>query len=62
MKLLTEYIERALQLEELAAGEADSEFKTQLLRQADAYRKLATKRADQYGLPPLSPPPQKEAD
>jgi len=56
MKLLTEYIERALQLERLAAGEQDSAFKTQLLNQAAAYRKLATRRAEQYGMPAPSRP------
>jgi hypothetical protein len=57
MKLLTEYLERALQLESLADGEADSTFRTELLKQAAAYRKLASKRAEQYGLPNPSPPP-----
>jgi hypothetical protein len=57
MKLLTEYLERALQLESLADGEADSTFRTELLKQAAAYRKLAFKRAEQYGLPNPSPPP-----
>lgn len=56
MKLLTEYLERAVNLERLAAGEQDSTFKTQLLNQAAAYRKLAAKRATEYGLPPPSPP------
>lgn len=55
MKLLTEYLERALQLEALAASEPVSAFKDQLLKQAQAYRKLAAKRAEQYGLPPPSP-------
>jgi hypothetical protein len=56
MKLLTEYLDRAVSLERLAAGEQDSTFKDQLLNQAAAYRKLAAKSADQYGLPPPSPP------
>ena len=56
MKLLTEYLERAANLERLAAGEQDSNFKAELLNQAAAYRKLAAKRARQYGLPPPSPP------
>jgi hypothetical protein len=56
MKLLTEYLERAVNLERLAAGEQDSEFKAELLNQAESYRKLAAKRAEQYGLPPPSPP------
>ncbi|MCP3395462.1 hypothetical protein NLM27_42955 [Bradyrhizobium sp. CCGB12] len=56
MKLLTEYLERAVQLEGLAAHEPNSAFKSQLLQQAGAYRKLAGKRAKDYGLPPPSPP------
>jgi hypothetical protein len=56
MKLLTEYLERAVNLERLAAGEQDSNFRAELLNQAAAYRKLAAKRARQYGLPPPSPP------
>jgi hypothetical protein len=56
MKLLTEYLDRAVSLERLAAGEQESTFKDQLLDQAAAYRKLAARRADQYGLPPPSPP------
>ena len=56
MKQLTEYLERAVSLERLAAGEQDSTFKDQLLNQAAAYRKLAARRAEQYGLPAPSPP------
>ena len=48
MKLLTEYLERAVSLEQFAAGEQDSKFKEDLLRQAAAYRKLAAKRASDY--------------
>lgn len=56
MKLLTEYLERAVSLERLAANETDPTFKQQLLVQAAAYRKLAARRAEQYGLPAPSPP------
>jgi hypothetical protein len=56
MKLLTEYLDRAVMLESLAANEPDSNFKTQLLDQAAAYRKLAARRAERYGLPLPSPP------
>jgi hypothetical protein len=55
VKLLTEYLERAVQLEQMAEQEPDSAFKDQLLAQAEAYRKLAAKRAESYGLPPPSP-------
>jgi hypothetical protein len=56
MKLLTEYLERAVNLERLAANEPDSKFKAELLNQAAAYRKMAAIRAEQYGLPPPSLP------
>jgi hypothetical protein len=56
MKLLTEYLERAVSLERLAAAEQDSKFKNGLISQAAEYRKLAAKRAKDYGLPPPSPP------
>lgn len=54
MKLLTEYLERAVQFEALAANEADSAFKAELLKQAREYRRLAAKRAKELGLPPPS--------
>lgn len=56
MKLVTEYLERAVQLEALARDEKDEHFKASLLSQADAYRKLAAKRAEESGLAlPLFP-------
>jgi hypothetical protein len=45
-----------VQLEALAADESDPVFKGQLLGQANAYRKIAAKRAEDYGLPRPSPP------
>jgi hypothetical protein len=56
MKMLVEYLERAVALEKLSATEPNDAFKAELLRQAAAYRELAAKRADEYGLPPPSPP------
>jgi hypothetical protein len=56
MKLLTEYLDRAINLERLAADEPDSKFKAELLNQAAAYRTLAARRAQKFGLPPPSPP------
>src|SRR4051794_704685 len=56
VRLLTEYLDRAVQLERLASSETETAFKEQLLKQAAAYRKLAAKRAEEYGLPPPSPP------
>jgi hypothetical protein len=51
MKLLTDYLERALNLEHLAEGEHDESFRAQLLGQAAAYRRMAAKRAEEFGLP-----------
>jgi hypothetical protein len=55
MKQLTEYLDRAVSLECLAADEQDPGFKAELLNQAAAYRNLAARRAKRYGLPPPSP-------
>jgi hypothetical protein len=62
MKLLTEYLERAVNLERLAEGEQDERFRTELLTQARAYRNMAAKRAKEYGLPPPSEPETKNFD
>jgi hypothetical protein len=56
MKMLNEYIERALQFERLAAVETDEKLKAELKQQATAYRKLVADRASRYGLPAPSPP------
>jgi hypothetical protein len=56
LKVLNEYLDRAVQLESLAKGEPDCSFRTKLLTQASAYRKLAAKRASDLGLPAQSPP------
>jgi hypothetical protein len=56
MKMLLEYLDRAVELEKLAATERNETFKAELLKQASAYRDLAAKRAEEYGLPPPSPP------
>jgi predicted nuclease of restriction endonuclease-like RecB superfamily len=52
VRLLTEYLERAVQLENQAASEPDPTFREQLFEQAKSYRQLAASRAQQYGLPP----------
>jgi hypothetical protein len=62
MKLLTEYLEHALQFERLAAQEGNSELKALFESQAAAYRKLVAERAQRYGLPPPSQPPQQELE
>jgi hypothetical protein len=56
MKMLVEYLERAVELEKLVATEPNDVFRAELLKQALAYRELAAKRAEEYGLPPPSPP------
>jgi hypothetical protein len=56
MKMVAEYLEKALDFERLAAIETDSKLKAKLLEQANAYRKLAAARAKKQGLP--FPPPQ----
>ncbi|MBR0793788.1 hypothetical protein JQ615_00100 [Bradyrhizobium jicamae] len=59
MKMLTEYLERAVEFEKLAAAEENNAFRAELLKQAAAYRKLAAQRAERYGLPMPSPPENK---
>lgn len=56
LKQLTDYLERAVALERLAADEQDLTFKSQLLNQAAAYRNLAAQKANEFGLPAPSPP------
>ena len=56
MKMIAEYLEHALQFEKMARDETDAGLKEQLVKQAQAYRKLATERAQRLGLP--TPPLQ----
>jgi hypothetical protein len=52
MKLIAEYLETAIKFQAMADNEKkNSELKTALEKQAEAYRKLAD-RAKQLGLPP----------
>jgi hypothetical protein len=51
MKMIAEYIEKAVNFERLAAEEKDSKLKAELLAQAEAYKKLARDRAKREGLP-----------
>ena len=51
MKLITEYLEQASQFDCMAAEEDNPDLRTKLLKQAEAYRKLAEKRAADLGLP-----------
>jgi hypothetical protein len=55
MKMLAEYLDSALKFEQMAADEKDPKLKADFEKQAAAYRKLAEKRAKEYGLkmPPV---------
>ena len=50
MKMLAEYLEKAVEFEAMAAREKDAKLKVDLEKQAVAYRKLAVSRAKQYNL------------
>jgi hypothetical protein len=52
MKLVAEYLDRAMQFERMAEEASDPKLKTQFLQQCEAYRKLATKRAANLNAPP----------
>ena len=50
MKMVAEYLEYALQFEQLASREQNPQSKADVEKQAAAYRKLATDRAKKLGL------------
>jgi len=50
MKMLAEYLEKAIYFEKLAAEEKDAKLKADFENQAAAYRKLAVNRAKEYKL------------
>jgi hypothetical protein len=56
MKMVAEYLDKAITFEKLADAEKDAKVKAELVAQANAYRKLATERAERLGL--KKPPPQ----
>jgi hypothetical protein len=56
MKLVTEYLEQALQFDRMAAEATDPPLKESLQNQAAAYRRLAEKRAAALNLPPVNLP------
>ena len=56
LKLLTDYLDRAVNFERLASIESNTAARGQFLEQARAYRRLACKKARELGLPPPSPP------
>jgi hypothetical protein len=61
MKLVSEYLQDAINFERLAAEAEEGPFKQSLLQQAAAYRKLAAQRAEALGVP-LPPDPKPEQD
>jgi hypothetical protein len=50
MKMIAEYLDHALQFEQLAASESNLDLKATFLKQAEDYRKLAATRAAQLGV------------
>ena len=48
--MLAEYLDTAIKFEQMAAAEKDQTLKADFEKQAAAYRKLAEKRAKEYGL------------
>jgi hypothetical protein len=52
VKMLAEYLDHALEFERMAAREQNPETKAQLEKQAQAYRKLAIRRARELGMEP----------
>jgi hypothetical protein len=54
MKMLAEYLEKAITFEQMAAQEKDDVLRASLEKQAVAYRKLAAERARR--LKPQEPP------
>jgi hypothetical protein len=51
MKMVSEYLARAIEFEKMADEATDPEFKEQLLKQAAAYRKLAVERVEKMKIP-----------
>jgi hypothetical protein len=48
--MVAEYLQKAHEFERFAASENDATLKADLLAQAQAYRRLAAKRAKDHGL------------
>jgi len=58
MKLVTDYLERAVHFEQMAAKETDPNFKALLKKNAEDYYRLAEKRARELGEPVPKRPTQ----
>ena len=61
MKLVAEYLERAAQFQRLAASEKNPTTQAQMLEQAEAYYRLAVRRAKDLGQPVPPRPAAEEA-
>jgi hypothetical protein len=59
VKLISEYLEKAIDFERMASETPDPSFRADLEKQAAAYRKLAAERARKLG---LAPPPAKNSN
>jgi hypothetical protein len=57
MKMVAEYMEKALHFEQMAERESDEQLKGRFLDQAKAYRKLAADRVLKDPLAPMTLPP-----
>jgi len=55
MKMLAEYLEKAISFEQMAATEEDAKLRAELEKQALAYRKLAAERARRLKAPEPRP-------
>lgn len=51
MKMLAEYLEKAISFERMALAENDPKLRSELEKQGRAYRELASERARQIKLP-----------
>ena len=51
MKIVAEYLDKAIHFEQMAAQEKDAQLKAELLAEAKAYRKFAAQRAARENLP-----------
>jgi hypothetical protein len=56
MKLITEYLAEAVKWERMADDAIDKRVRSAFKNQAEAYRKLAIKRAHELGVPPPEVP------
>jgi len=56
MKLVTDYLERAVHFQRMAARESDPNFNALLQKNADEYFRLAEKKARELGQPPPERP------